>query len=66
MLAASGLLTSRRWNATHLSLTVPPLAAYDIAAPETVEVTVPAAALLQHHQVQRTCSVQCMPPRLSV
>ena len=53
MMAASSLLMAQRWNATHLSLTVPPLAAYDIAAPETVEVTVPGAALLQHHEALR-------------
>ena len=48
-MAGNGRLVPRRHNASHLTLVVPALAAYDIAAPETVEVTVPAAALLQHH-----------------
>ena len=42
MLAASGLLRARRENASHLTLEVPPLAAYSISSPETVEITVPA------------------------
>ena len=52
-MAASGLLMAQRWNATHLSVTVPPLAAYDITAPETIDITVPGAALLQHHEKLR-------------
>ena len=47
--AASGLLRASRDNATHLTLTIPPLPAYRIDAPETVHVTVPSAALLNHH-----------------
>ena len=48
-LAGRGELIARRQNASHLTLTVPPLPAYDIDSPETVSLTVPAAALLQHH-----------------
>ena len=48
-LAGSGMLKARRENASHLTLIVPPLPAYRISSPETVRVTVPAAALLQHH-----------------
>ena len=47
-LAASGLLVARRENASHLTLTVPPLPAYRIVSPETVTVTVPGDAILQH------------------
>lgn len=50
MLAANGRLVPRRLNATHLVLFVPPLAAYDIASPETITLSVPASALLQHHE----------------
>ena len=48
-LAASGLLRAERENATHLTLVVPPLPAYRIDSPETVRVTVPAAAMANHH-----------------
>lgn len=49
-LAASGLLRSTRHNASHLTLTIPPLPAYSIESPETVVLTVPAAAMLQEHR----------------
>lgn len=49
-LAATGELRPRRINASHLLLRIPPLPAYRIAAPETVQLTVPAAALMQHHR----------------
>ena len=48
-LAGSGQLLATRVNASHLTLTVPPLPAYSIASPETVVITVPGPALLQHH-----------------
>ena len=48
-LAGSGLLRARRENASHLTLTIPPLPAYRIASPETVRLTVPGPAMLQHH-----------------
>ena len=44
---------AKRDNASHLTLVVPPLAAYSVSSPETVEVTVPAEALLQHHSELR-------------
>ena len=48
-LAGSGQLRARRENASHLVLTVPALPAYAVSSPETVVVTIPAEALLQHH-----------------
>ena len=44
MLAGSGLLQAQRHNASHLTLLVPPLAAYSIRQPETLEVTGQGAA----------------------
>lgn len=46
-LAGTGRLQVQRINASEVLLTVPPLPAYDVDSPETVEVTVPAEALLQ-------------------
>ena len=47
-LAASGLLLPKRESASLLTITVPPLPAYRIVAPETVAIAVPAEAILQH------------------
>lgn len=45
-LAARGRLRATRENASHLTLSIPPLPAYRIDAPETVHVTVPALSLI--------------------